>query len=251
MKYEMIFGDEKLFDGAGLFTGIDVVTRNVEHGLYALCRLSNLTNDELKANPVVAMRRIIKTPVQHSDDVAVDLFTAKMKEKLKKSRAKGRSGWESCPIEHLIHGLKEHIDKGDPVDVANFAMMISLRGESIKTPVWTVADQQAGRLPEVGCRVSFCHKLNTNWRAGEIKYIDDQVAVIKTDDIDRPFVYEVDRVEFKPIESPEEKAKRLREEWCESALKIINHKFIDARGPMAIYDALLSGELPMQKKEDE
>lgn len=63
MKYEMIFGDAGLFDCAGLFTGIDVVTRNVEHGLYALCRLSNLTNDELKANPVVAMRRIIKEPV--------------------------------------------------------------------------------------------------------------------------------------------------------------------------------------------
>ena len=89
----------------------------------------------------------------------------------------------------------------------------------IKAPVWTVADQQAGRLPEVGCRVNFCHKLNTNWRTGEIKYIDDQVAVIKADAIDRPFVYEVDRVEFKPIESPEEKAQREENEFVKSEMK--------------------------------
>ena len=120
----------------------------------------------------------------------------------------------------------------------------------IKVPVWKKADQLAGKLPEVGCRVSFCHKLNTNWRTGEIKYIDDQVAVIKTDDIDRPFVYEVDRVEFKPIESPEEKAQRLRDEWCSECTSKYyprGHKGF----PEMIYDALLSGELPMPKKGGE
>lgn len=120
----------------------------------------------------------------------------------------------------------------------------------IKTPVWTVADQKAGRLPEVGCRVDFCHKLNTNWRTGEIKYIDNQVAVIKADDIDCPFVYEFDRVEFNPIETPAEKAKRLRDEWCsECASKYYprGHKGF----PEIIYDALLSGELPMPKKGGE
>ena len=87
----------------------------------------------------------------------------------------------------------------------------------IKVPTWTKADQLAGKLPEVGCRVDFCHKLNTNWRTGEIKYIDNQVAVIKADDIDRPFVYEFDRVEFKPIETPAEKAQRLEDEWVNKA----------------------------------
>ena len=71
-------------------------------------------------------------------------------------------------------------------------------------------------MPEVGCRVDFCHKLNTKWRTGEIKYIDNQVAVIKADDIDRPFVYEFDRVEFNPIETPEEKVQREQEEFVAS-----------------------------------
>ena len=126
----------------------------------------------------------------------------------------------------------------------------------IRTPTWTIADQTAGKLPEVGCRVSFCHKFNTNWRAGEIKYIDDLVAFIKTDDIDRPFIYEVDRVEFKPIESPEEKAARLRDEWVEKAVgatpvyEIATHGYstqlrIDIS---SIYDAMISGDLPVPVK---
>ena len=127
----------------------------------------------------------------------------------------------------------------------------------IRTPTWTTADKEAGRLPDVGCRVDFCHKLNSKWRTGEIKYIDDQVTVIKTDDIDRPFVYEVDRVEFKPIESPEEKAARLREEWCIKALSSCSilsgmQKYELKRfgGYIEdIYDALLSGDLPVPVKE--
>ena len=125
----------------------------------------------------------------------------------------------------------------------------------IRTPTWTVADQKAGKLPEVGCRVDFCHKLNTNWRTGEIKYIDDQVAVIKEDAIDRPFIYEVDRVEFKPIETPEELSQRLREEWCSNALDSASilsgmreYELKRLGGYIGnIYDALLSGDLPVPK----
>ena len=32
MKYEMIFGNKDLFDGAGTFTGLDVVTRSIASG---------------------------------------------------------------------------------------------------------------------------------------------------------------------------------------------------------------------------
>ena len=62
MRYEMIFGDERLFDGAGEFTGIDIVTRNVDDGLYRTSRLSDSTPSTLRKNPVVAMRRIIPEP---------------------------------------------------------------------------------------------------------------------------------------------------------------------------------------------
>lgn len=58
------------------------------------------------------------------DDIAVDMFAAAMKEKMAASRAKGRSGWQTCRIEDLWDMLKAHVEKGDPRDVANIAMMI-------------------------------------------------------------------------------------------------------------------------------
>lgn len=67
---------------------------------------------------------------QHSDDIAVDRFAATMKAKMAASRAKGRSGWEDpaqCTIEKLAAMLCQHVEKGDPVDIANFAMMIHER----------------------------------------------------------------------------------------------------------------------------
>ena len=186
IKYEPVFGPQELFDGAP--DHVEVLRFNDYSKEYLWGDLNTvklLTSKELKAIPIVAMRRIIRTPT------------------------------------------------------------------------WSVADQKAGKLPEVGCRVGFCHKLNTNWRTGEIKYIDDQVTVIKADDIDRPFIYEVDRVEFKPIESPEEKAARLREEWCIKALsscsilsEMQKYELKRLGGYIEdIYDALLSGDLPVPAKE--
>ena len=44
--------------------------------------------------------------------------------KMAASRAKGRGGWQTCPVDVLWRMLREHVEKGDPVDVANLAMMI-------------------------------------------------------------------------------------------------------------------------------
>lgn len=57
-----------------------------------------------------------------------------MKEKLDAARLKGRGGWQDkddCSQEHLSQLLREHVEKGDPVDVANFCMMLHARGEGI------------------------------------------------------------------------------------------------------------------------
>lgn len=70
----------------------------------------------------------------HPDDLAVDRFAAAMKEKLAKKRAEGRGGWDDkfdCSNAFLTHLLREHVEKGDPVDVGNLAMMIHQRGERI------------------------------------------------------------------------------------------------------------------------
>ncbi|UVV66554.1 hypothetical protein [Brucella anthropi] len=70
----------------------------------------------------------------HADDVAVDRFAVAMKEKLAKKRAEGRGGWENkdeCSAEYLSYLLIQHIWKGDPVDIANLAMMLQQRGERV------------------------------------------------------------------------------------------------------------------------
>lgn len=73
----------------------------------------------------------------HPDDIAVDRFAAAMKEKLAGARAKGRGGWErpDCTREALSAMLREHVEKGDPRDVANFCMFLHQRGEGIAAPV--------------------------------------------------------------------------------------------------------------------
>ncbi|WP_241130717.1 hypothetical protein [Achromobacter xylosoxidans] len=71
---------------------------------------------------------------QHPDDIAVDNFAAAMKAKLAKKRAEGRGGWNDksqCTAEFLSQLLRGHVDKGDPVDVGNLAMMLHQRGEAI------------------------------------------------------------------------------------------------------------------------
>ena len=63
----------------------------------------------------------------HWDDHCVNQFAKMMREKMAASRAKGRSGWADpakCSVDYLRHLLYEHLDKGDPVDVANFCMML-------------------------------------------------------------------------------------------------------------------------------
>jgi hypothetical protein len=62
MKYEVVFGNQELFDGAGTFTGLDVVVHSIASGIKSYARLSDLTPESLRNHPVCAMRRIIKEP---------------------------------------------------------------------------------------------------------------------------------------------------------------------------------------------
>jgi hypothetical protein len=64
------------------------------------------------------------------DDMSIDNFCVVMKEKMDKSREKGRGGWsnpEECTLDILWNMLRFHVDKGDPVDIANISMMIYYR----------------------------------------------------------------------------------------------------------------------------
>ena len=166
VKYEAVFGDQELLSEAGIFTGLDVVTRNVDTDRYSYCRREDLTYDYLRKNPVVAMRRIIRTST------------------------------------------------------------------------WSVADQKAGKLPEVGCLV-----VNETGKVSEVATIKNGYFVLfECGKRNGPLTIHGDLLmkQFKPIESPEEKAARLREEWINTA---------NSMNTFEIYDALLSGDLPVPVKE--
>jgi len=69
-----------------------------------------------------------------ADDEAIGRFAAALKVRLAEARAKGRSGWEDrkrFSSTALSDMLLAHVFKGDPCDVANFAMFLHQRGESI------------------------------------------------------------------------------------------------------------------------
>ncbi|WP_009522290.1 hypothetical protein [Imbroritus primus] len=79
---------------------------------------------------LLARAPVAAQPV-HSDDAAVDRFAAAMKQKLAIAREKGRSGWEAMDPAELSLMLREHVEKGDPRDVANFCMFLWALGERI------------------------------------------------------------------------------------------------------------------------
>ncbi len=59
-------------------------------------------------------------------NTCVDAFALEMKKKLRQKFLEGRHGWDSpdWPKDDIRRRMYEHIDKGDPVDVANFAMFL-------------------------------------------------------------------------------------------------------------------------------
>lgn len=69
-----------------------------------------------------ALRYLLEAHGAHADDTAVEMFAAVMKSTLAKQRGKGRGGWEykkQVTGAQLSKMLREHVEKGDPVDVAN------------------------------------------------------------------------------------------------------------------------------------
>ncbi len=123
-------------------------------------------------------------------------------------------------------------------DIPEFAMR-----RIIKTPVWTKADKDAGRLPEVGAkylagsgRQEFTCLFNGKGKGnGSISVIgfnaDNEVMGYLPE-----YCY--------PIETPEERAQRLREEWCNEAGLVCS---LGITTLTRIYDAMLSGELQSPK----
>ena len=114
---------------------------------------------------------------------------------------------------------------------------------------WTAEDQKAGMLPEVGCSVLFTHN---NFKC-EVIAIDDSV----TEDVELALRFSDGSIlvckinKIKPIETPEEKAQRLRDGWCAKAVGVCGLGVLGMTTLTRIYDALLSGDLPVPVKDGE
>lgn len=66
------------------------------------------------------------------DNAAVEVLSMNMKAKLAGQRSKGYRGWNNdCTQQHLSDLLRQSVDKGDPVDVANFCAFLLACGETI------------------------------------------------------------------------------------------------------------------------
>lgn len=86
------------------------------------------------ASPTV---ELAASQAAHFDNYFVEQFAYAMRIKLAVKRQEGRGGWqdkEFCSGDFLSQLLREHVEKGDPVDVANFCMMLHQRGERISPP---------------------------------------------------------------------------------------------------------------------
>ena len=121
----------------------------------------------------------------------------------------------------------------------------------IRTPIWTVEDQKAGRLPDVGWVV-------TTYDTKRYVFVGESCHENQWSlrDAESGKVYHTPITWVLPIESPEEKAARLREEWVDSAITETEkrkdtttdeYERLKAR-VKDIYDALLSGDLPVPVK---
>ena len=113
----------------------------------------------------------------------------------------------------------------------------------IKEPKrWTVEDQKAGKLPEVGSKLIYTE----TWDEFEFVGVIAGSMRWACKDFQDGFLYFFEQSEMSPIESPEEKAQRLKQEWAESANEVIFKKCSSTtlnEYLLAIHDALLSGEL--------
>ena len=113
----------------------------------------------------------------------------------------------------------------------------------IRTPTWTVEDHKAGRLPPAGSKYLVgMHNIEL-----ECLYNDSKGNAWGFDAQGEVYGFAIKYCS--PIETPEEKAERLRNEWINEAINAVRKT--DVNGYESIYDALLSGTLSVPAKGGE
>ncbi|WP_439604533.1 hypothetical protein [Shinella sp.] len=112
-----------------------------------------------------------------NDRLCVDRFAMAMRNKLNDAGEKGRRGWDNpdeCSEADLSRMLREHVEKGDPVDVANFAMMLHQRGLRILP---AVPLEEIGPAADLVAFAKLC--LEAARQGGSLEGIEIQEAAFK------------------------------------------------------------------------
>ena len=89
--------------------------------------------DSYKARLVTEDELIYMLSVGHAEyleNKAVDYLAKQMKERLAEKRLQGYGGWTNCDKAVMLDGLNKSVDKGNPVDVANYCALLLARNDT-------------------------------------------------------------------------------------------------------------------------
>lgn len=101
----------------------------------------------MKEKPYCAMIPVETTPAGthfKTEELIVDEFASVMKGRMREASLKGRSCWHDktqCSQQHLSDLLRQAVNEGGPIDVANYAMMLHWRGETVLPTFYPSADE--------------------------------------------------------------------------------------------------------------
>ena len=115
----------------------------------------------------------------------------------------------------------------------------------IKEPKrWTWEDKRGGLLPEVGCDIQY---IESQKRVSVVAINANEIVLLAKSNGSKFFVLDPDSLlkYYNPSETLAEKAARLREEWCNEAGLVCS---LGMTTLTRIYDAMLSGDLPVPVK---
>ncbi len=120
----------------------------------------------------------------------------------------------------------------------------------IKEPKrWTAEDQKAGRLPEVGCEI-----FNSATGENEVLFSNGRfIVTLSSNGVVGKYDKEEVSYYFKPLETPEQKAQRERNEWAKKASQFIDDELdcvniVGEHVMRRFYNAMLTGDLPVPVK---
>ena len=161
--------------------------------------------------------------------------------------------WHDCLGPNFV-SIKELSRMNMEGAIPHGSVVLAMRRIIADPKRWTVEDQKAGRLPDVGVIVketayksAYPVELGDGYECKIIGVYKDEVCLQFDDGSMR-----IDSIKnIEPIESPEEKAARLCNEWCKTAADIfVRHPSCSATESLGgIYKAMLSGDLPVPVKE--